>query len=133
MSAGAENGYESALVLAICAKQFDSVDIIINYAIDSIDSMQKELALLWLIAYKQHDRAKRLLTHLKTCPILVNPHTGQTALLKALKHGYTDIALRLIELGADVNHYDRGNYSAMRYAYERGNFQLIEKIILLSL
>jgi len=43
-------------------------------------------------------------------------HDGQTALIRAIRHGHDDLALWLINKGADVKVKDRFGKTALYYA-----------------
>ena len=50
---------------------------------------------------------------------------GETALICAARSGKLECVKLLIDAGADLNHKDRHNYSALYHAASRGHFRCV--------
>jgi len=54
---------------------------------------------------------------------------GETALMYASSLGYTDIAVALINVGADVNIKNKNGSTALMYASQQGDTDIVEVLI----
>jgi len=57
---------------------------------------------------------------------LLKNNEGQTALMLAAQHGSINVAKELIAAGADLNARDNKGNTALDYALQSGNFEMIE-------
>ncbi|MDD9901153.1 MAG: ankyrin repeat domain-containing protein [Alphaproteobacteria bacterium] len=62
-------------------------------------------------------------------PNLVEESTGRTALTLAAEKGHANIALALLEKGADINAQDRDGWTALAHAAKEGQTKMLQTLI----
>jgi len=122
-------------------KQFDNKKDI-NYIITNISDLLKAKGnenykfntnKLKMILYKYYikpDPLKIKKLILRGADMNIQDKYGNTALIKALNSGYTDVAKLLIEAGANINAKNNSDSTALMVAAEDGHQDIVELLVI---
>ena len=106
---------------------FRLFQLLIEQNVDLSLPATKENVLTFAVHYQNYNAVKYLLEN-AFFSVDDTDDNGDTALIVAAKHDQTEIACLLLELGSDPTLMDRSGRTAMDYALESNNNDLIEAL-----
>ena len=106
------------------------VEVLIKAGADiNTTSKQKMTALNYAINANNLDAIKLLIEKGADPNTVVNKETGQTLLMRAAENGRNDLVEALIEAGADINTTSKQKMTALNYAINANNDEIIRLLL----
>ncbi|MCH9664048.1 MAG: ankyrin repeat domain-containing protein, partial [Gammaproteobacteria bacterium] len=89
----------------------------------------KVLPPLILALWEKHEHMAEFLLAAGVDVKRPSPTTGNSALSLALQDEFFDLALKIIDAGADVSHLDSNNGSALHIASEKADIEIVSRLL----
>ncbi|XP_059171171.1 ankyrin-3-like [Physella acuta] len=106
-----------------CFKPADVLKILLSSFLDlNIRNKKSETPLLFAIKYNHNSAAAKILLKY-TKNVNLSDIDQTTPLMFAVQRSFTDIIIQLLKQGADVNHRDKYDNTAVHYSAKTGNFE----------